>query len=100
MVNPRQVVADTRVDPYKVLPCQMGLSQLIGAGAIELTASRAFHIVKPIAHMPPSMGGAHSVKLIVAKGVPVPPGSPVHSCVVLEEESAATSSGPGCGLAD
>lgn len=100
MVNPRQVVAASRVEPYKVLPSQMGLSQLIGAGAIERTASGAFRIVKPIAHMPPSMGGSHSVKLIVAKGVPVPPGSPGHSCVVLEGEGVASGSGPRCGLSD
>ncbi len=74
----------------------MGLSQLIGSGHVERTASGAFRIVKPITHMPPSMGGAHSVKLIVAKGVPVPPGSPGHSCVILEETGVATAGGPHC----
>ena len=92
-VDPKQVIAMARVEPYKVLPSQMGLSQLIGSGHVERTASGAFRIVKPIAHMPPSMGGAHSVKLIVAKGVPVPPGSPGHSCVILEETGAATDDG-------
>jgi Ca2+-binding EF-hand superfamily protein len=95
-VDPKRVVATARAETYKVLPSQMGLSQLIGAGAIERTGSGAFRIVKPIAHMPPSMGGAHSVKLIVAKGVPVPPGSPVHSCVTIEGEAAQPDDGPRC----
>lgn len=86
-VDPKRVVAAARAETYKVLPSQMGLSQLIGSGAIERTTSGAFRIVKPIAHLPPSMGGAHSVRLIVAKGVPVPPGNPVHSCVTIEGEA-------------
>jgi hypothetical protein len=85
MVDPRQVVARARVEPYKVLPSQMGLSQLVGSGAIEQVSSDKFRIVRPIAHMPPSMGGAHSVTLVIAKGVPVPPGDPVHSCVISED---------------
>lgn len=96
-VDPRQVVATARVEPYKVLPSQMGLSQLIGAGAIERAAG-AFRIVRPIARMPPGMGGAHSVRLIVAKGVPVPPGDPVHSCVIVEETGTPTGSSLTCGV--
>lgn len=93
-VNPRSVVAKGSVEPYKVLPSQMGLSQLLGSGAIERTSSGEFRIVRPIAHMPPSMGGAHSVTLIVAKGVPVPPGDPVHSCIVTE--NSGQSRGAAC----
>ncbi|QDX26141.1 hypothetical protein FPZ54_08975 [Sphingomonas suaedae] len=93
-INPRSVVAKGSVEPYKVLPSQMGLSQLLGLGAIERTSTGAFKIVRPIAHMPPSMGGGHSVTLIVAKGVPVPPGDPGHSCIVLE--SSGQSRGAAC----
>lgn len=95
-VDPRHVVAAVSAEPYKVLPSQMGLSQLIGAGALERTAAGAFRLIKPIAHMPPSMGGAHSVTIIVAEGVPLPPGNPVHSCVIIEGEGFAPSSGSHC----
>jgi hypothetical protein len=93
-VDPRTVVAKGPVQAYKVLPSQMGLSQLLGSGAVERTSTGAFRIVRPIAHMPPSMGGAHSVTLIVASGVPVPPGDPVHSCVITE--SSGQSRGVAC----
>lgn len=88
-VDPRRVVAKARVESYKVLPSQMGLSQLIGSGAIQRMANGKFRIVRPIPHMPPSMGGAHSVTLVLAKGVPMPPGSPVHSCVIRETDGAS-----------
>jgi Ca2+-binding EF-hand superfamily protein len=95
-VDPSQVVAAAGVAPYKVLPSQMGLSQLIGSGAIEQRPSGVFRIVKPIAHMPPSMGGAHSVTLIFAQGVPVPPGSSGHSCVIQEVNGSADIRTPNC----
>lgn len=93
-VDPGKVVAKSKVEPYKVLPSQMGLAQLVGSGAIRRLPDGSFKIVRPIPHMPPSMGGAHSVKLIVAKGVPLPPGDPVHSCVTIEE--SGHSSGATC----
>lgn len=98
-VDPRQIVAKTRVEPYKVLPSQMGISQLIGAGAIVRTGDGdTFRVVRPIAHMPPSMGGAHSVTLILANGVPVPPGDPVHSCIIREETGRPIRPGARCAL--
>ncbi len=97
-VNPRSVVAKGPVEAYKVLPSQMGLSQLLGSGAIERKSNGALRIVRPIAHMPPSMGGAHSVTLIVASGVPVPLGDPVHSCIITE--SSGQSRGAACRGSD
>lgn len=92
-VDPRQVVARTRVKRYRVLPSQMGLAQLLGSGAIQRTANgRALRIVRPIPHLPPSMGGAHSATLILAEGVKMPPGNPVHACILNEEGVALTNS--------
>jgi hypothetical protein len=93
-VDPRTVVASADVQRYQVLPSQMGISQLLGSGALERESRNSFRIVRPIPHMPPSMGGAHSVTLILAKGVPLPPGDPVHSCIVSEE--SGTSRGAAC----
>jgi Ca2+-binding EF-hand superfamily protein len=94
-VDPRHVVTKARAEPYKVYPSQMGLAQLLGSGAIERNAS-GYRIVRPIPRMPPSMGGAHSVKMTVAKGVPLPPGDPVHTCVTIEDTGEAI--GPTCRM--
>lgn len=94
-VDAAQVVAKVRVAPYQVLPSQMGLAQLVGEG----TATRAddgIRVVRPIAHMPPGMGGAHSTTLTFARGVPVPPGDPVHSCIRREDSGEAT--GAACRM--
>ncbi len=92
-VDPRQVVAAASVERYRVLPSQMGLAQLIGAGAIRRLPNGRLLIVRAIAHMPPGMGGSHSVTLQIAPGVPLPPGDPVHSCVILAD---GTSKGATC----
>jgi hypothetical protein len=83
-VDPRRVVAEASVEPYSVLPSQMGLAQLVGSGALQQVGSETFRVLRPIPRLPSSMGGAHSVTLILAKGVPVPQGDPVHSCIVVE----------------
>jgi hypothetical protein len=87
-VDPAKIVAQVRVAPYQVLPSQMGLAQLVGSGAATAEGGGVFRIIRPIKHMPPSMGGAHSAKLVFARGVPVPPGDPVHSCIVQEGNTA------------
>lgn len=84
LADPTKIVAKVRVAPYEVLPSQMGLAQLVGSGAATAEGGNTFRIIRPIAHMPPSMGGAHSAKLVFARGVPLPPGDPVHSCIVQE----------------
>lgn len=94
-VDARLVVATAGVERYRVLPSQMGLAQLIGSGAIQRLPNGRFLIVRPIAHMPPSMGGSHSVTLQLAPGVPVPPGDPVHSCVIMAD---GTADGVSCPL--
>jgi hypothetical protein len=101
-VDPRRVVAKARVKRYQVLPSQMGLAQWIGAGAIQAVPSDSFRthdkfrIVRAIPHLPSGMGGAHSVTLILAKGVPLPPGDPVHSCVLSEETGKIIRPGARC----
>lgn len=94
MVDPAQIVSKAKAEKYLVLPSQMGLSQLVGSGAVVKEGSDTFRVRRPIAHMPPSMGGAHSVKLIFSKGVPVAPGDIGHSCVV--DESTGEARGARC----
>lgn len=83
-VDPDMVTAAAPVARYEVLPSQMGLAQLLGEGAIE-RSERGYRIVRPIGHFPPSMGGAHSVTLVLASGVPMPAGDPVHSCILGDD---------------
>ena len=83
-IAPEEVVAAAPVATYQVLPSQMGLAQLIGAGAIQPLGDDRFRVVRPIPHLPPGMAGAHSATLVLAGGVPRPPGDPGHSCIVEE----------------
>jgi hypothetical protein len=85
-IRPEEIVAAVPVAEYEVLPSQMGISQLIGAGAIEPLDTGEYRLLRSIPHLPPGMGGSHSIKLILAKGVPRPPGDPVHSCIMTEEQ--------------
>lgn len=94
MVDPKQVVSKSKVEKYLVLPSQMGLSQLVGSGAVKREEGGTFRVLRPIAHMPPSMGGAHSVTLIFPKGTPVAPGNVGHSCIV--DENKGESKGVRC----
>lgn len=95
-VNPKKVVAAAPVAPYLVLPSQMGLAQLVGSGDIQVQRDRyaTYRVRRPIPHMPPSMGGAHSVTLSFDPGVPVPQGDPVHSCIV--DTANGTKRGAAC----
>ncbi|WP_084758272.1 EF-hand domain-containing protein [Sphingopyxis macrogoltabida] len=93
-VDPRQVVSKSKVEKYLVLPSQMGISQLVGSGAVKREKSDVFRVLRPIAHMPPSMGGAHSMTLIFSKGVPVATGDKGHSCIV--NENSGESRGTRC----
>jgi hypothetical protein len=72
----------------------MGLSQLIGSGAVRQEDDDSYRVVRPILHMPPSMGGADSVTLTFDPGIPIPPGDPVHSCIV--EVGSGTRRGAEC----
>jgi Ca2+-binding EF-hand superfamily protein len=84
--DPRQVVGPAGAETYRVMPHQAGLAQLLASGALERTPdSGLFRIVRPIPHIPSMLGGSHSVRFVLARGVPVPPGDLVHSCMLVEE---------------
>jgi len=74
------------VMPYHVLPQQAGLLQLMAEGSIEFRREGSYYYIKkPILRFPAGLNGGHSVKFVLAQGVPMPAGSPGHSSVVLEE---------------
>lgn len=114
------VVASLPVTAYAVLPSNAGLAQLVDEGALEMLNVRRVHrfgniriigeanvqgvatpddyavpsdfkIIKKM-RFPAGLNGGHSVRFVLAKGVPMPEGSPGHS-EVLSEETGATLTG-------
>jgi hypothetical protein len=83
-IDASEVVSDTKVETYQVLPQEAGLIQLIHEGALVADGSQSFQIVKKIRY-PAGLYGAHRVKFVLRKGVPQPDGNPGHSCVFSEE---------------
>jgi Ca2+-binding EF-hand superfamily protein len=87
-IDPKSVVASLPAQTYEVFPQQAGLVQLLASGA--LTQNRAGEYVVPRKmRFPPGLAGAHSVKFVVLRGVPVPDGDPGHSCVTVEDQTSA-----------
>ena len=81
----KDIVAPRPVEKYKVLPGHAGLQQLVASGHLKKLEGRSYHIVKPIAHFPARLTGAHSVDFILGKGLDIPDGSPGHSKVYSED---------------
>ncbi len=84
-IDAKSVIASPSAQAYDVLPQQAGLVQLMEEGKIERLSDGVYYIKKPIARFPAGLAGAHSVKFMLAKGVPMPEGDSGHSCVLLEE---------------
>ena len=80
-IAPASVVAGQLVTAYDVLPEEAGLLQLAIQGALVHDAQGAFVVRRPM-RFPGGLGGAHSVRFIVPKGVPRPTGNPGQSRVV------------------
>ena len=83
-VDPNSVVARLPVSRYEVLPQQAGLIQLVQQGALTQNGSGEFLIHRKI-RFPAGLAGAHSVKFLLLRGMPLPDGDPAHSDVASEE---------------
>ena len=100
-IDPQAVVASHPVERYKILPQEAGLLQLVHSGVLMKrdsgTQARSMEfMVQRATRFPPGLYGAHQVKFVVAKGVPVPEGDPGHSCVVMEATGQAVANAPHC----
>lgn len=117
-LEPEKVVGRLPVASYEVLPQLAGIAQLLEDGALEASGARRvrrfgkltivgnatvtgaepaheeyalpgeFRIVKKM-RFPAGLSGGHSVRFVLAKGVPMPDGNPGHSEVVSEETGAS-----------
>jgi len=88
--EPKDVVANAPVQTYDVLPAQAGLLQLLKSGALSTGPDGEYIIEKPITRFPSGLYGAHSVKFVLKKGVPMPAGNPGHSAVLREDTGECT----------
>lgn len=84
-IDPETVIAPGEAVAYDVMPQQAGLLQLLLEEKLRYTRDGYFRIEQPIARFPAGLNGAHSVKFILAEGVPMPGGSPGHSQVYSAE---------------
>lgn len=91
-VDPAAVVARLPVTRYEVLPQQAGLIQLVQQGALSQNRGGEFLIHRKM-RFPAGLAGAHSVKFLLLRGVPLPDGDPAHSAVVSEETGEAIKFG-------
>ena len=90
-VKASEVVAAEPVGDYAVLPNKFGLAQLVASGHLtyEGTAfKRKFTLRKPLVRWPAEMNGALSAAFVKPDNIPMPPGSPGHSCVITVEQAA------------
>lgn len=94
-IDPAQVVG-APAQPLAQLPGEYGLAQLVGSGALQRIGERDFRLVRPVARWPGGLNGAHAVRLLVGRGVPLPAGGAGHSCVVQEDDPEAARSSPLC----
>lgn len=94
-IRPEEVVSSVPVLAYDVLPSQMGLAQLAGDGRIIKVGDR-LKIARPIPRFPAGLNGAHAVIFLLGSEVPMPTGSPGHSCVLREADGAAHAPSPLC----
>ena len=90
-VDVQAVIAPEPVETYDVFPQEAGLMQLVKAGQLEALERGSFRIVKPVSRFPAGLAGAHGVKFILGKGIPLPKGDPGHSSVLSEETGECLS---------
>lgn len=82
-IDAAKVVASDAARPFRTLPQEAGLAQLVEQGALRVQGGN-FVITRKIT-FPQDLHGAHSVGFILEKGVPLPDGDPGHSCVVTRD---------------
>lgn len=90
-LEPDEVYSPTKVQHYTVLPQEAGIVQLVAEGSLVPESQNTYRIVKPISHFPSGLAGSHAVRFVLAKGVPMPAGSPGHSSVFSEETGKCLS---------
>ena len=101
-IDSEAVVPSGLAETYVVLPQRFGLAALVADGALQYrgmtTYFPEFYIAEPIPRFPAGLHGAHSVRFVLGRGVPMPSGDPGHSCVVSEETGEPLANDILCSL--
>jgi hypothetical protein len=82
-VDAGQLIANVPAAPYRLLPAQAGLAQLVREGKLVRRGSDTFRVLAPI-EAPVGLYGAQAVTFELAPGVPRPSGDIGHSRVVAQ----------------
>lgn len=67
-----------------------------GMGIEQVTGTDSYKIIKPIPRFPADLNGGHAVRFTLVEGLPMPAGSPGHSCVKYENKSEPENRGGLC----
>ncbi|GEM_PF-2004370 len=96
MIDARQVVTRSKVEPYQVYPGWVGLSRLIGQGTIVRENDQQYRIVRPIPHLPFRLmsGMGRPLTLIFGRGVPRPEWDTTSGICFKSEETGQALKGP------
>lgn len=101
-IDPTRVIARAPAEAYEVLPQAFGLAQLVATGALQnrdfTFVGGYFYIARAIPRFPAGLHGAHSVTFVLGNGVPLPAGSPGHSCVIAEETGLPIEDNSICSI--
>ena len=97
-IAPDKVASPLPVKRYGVLPQEAGLAQLIEEGALKPVTGPTIGglLILRRVKLPAGLNGAHSVRFVLGRGVPMPEGSPGHSCIVSEETGQPVPAGTRC----
>ena len=93
-VDASKVVSPTLLSNYGVYPDHAGIAQLIETGHLERLERGTYYIHKTFTNFPAGLGGSHSVKFILGKGVQRPGGSAGHSALI--DEATGSCIGARC----
>ena len=59
-INPAQVISESKVEKYEVLPRHIGIAQLVSQGKIQkFNHEEDFKIVKAFDHLPSGLSGGY-----------------------------------------
>jgi hypothetical protein len=87
-IDPAAVISALPAATYEVLPEHAGIIQLLLDGSMEMRGRNEF-VIRKAMRFPAGLGGVLTPKFVIARGVPVPTGDPVHSVVISEETGEA-----------
>ncbi|MBD9447298.1 hypothetical protein [Rhizobium sp. RHZ01] len=82
-IDAKDVIATRIAEPYRILPQQAGLLQLLQNGSLVERGRDTYVAMRAFARYPAGLAGAHSVTFQFPEGMKLPEGKPGHSKVYV-----------------